>query len=216
MVLQASDVLSLLGGTIATAMMLIIPAWYMRSLGDARGDEATTATPSGSPRQAGPAEEGQHDRRITRRSPRQAGPAEDSYANWTVDALRESLGKLGLQKKGNKAELIKKIEGHYAGTPQIRAGCSVSRAAPHTPPSPAREHDPSSSTIHRAHAEAVEQHDPSAIRVKLLETLEAAEKQVKALKFELAQSESRWRALEDKVELQNQQIEALEQAAMKP
>ena len=137
-------------------------------------------------------------------------------SDWTVDALRESLGKLGLQKKGNKAELIKKIEGHYAGTPQIRAGCSVSRAAPHTPPSPAREHDPSSSTIHRAHAEAVEQHDPSAIRVKLLETLEAAEKQVKALKFELAQSESRWRALEDKVELQNQKIEALEQAAMKP
>ena len=194
MVLQASDVLSLLGGTIATAMMLIIPAWCMRSLGDARGDEATTATTSQPQRQA----------------------AQDSYANWTVDALRESLGKLGLQKKGNKAELIKKIEGHYAGTPQIRAGCSVSRAAPHTPPSPAREHDPSSSTIHRAHAEAVEQHDPSAIRVKLLETLEAAEKQVKALKFELAQSESRWRALEDKVELQNQKIEALEQAAMKP
>jgi len=52
------------------------------------------------------------------------------------------------------------------------------------------------------------------------QSLEAAEKQVKALKFELAQSESRWRAtldfnfvyigaLEEQVELQKQQIKAL-------
>jgi hypothetical protein len=79
---------------------------------------------------------------------------------------------------------------------------------------PEEEADPTGNTMNFRITPPAEENELES------QSLEAAEKQVKALKFELAQSESRWRAtldfnfvyigaLEEQVELQKQQIKAL-------
>ena len=53
--------------------------------------------------------------------------------------LQQHLRRLQLNSTGNKKELIARIEGHEAGYPQIKRGCSVSREFQHTPGTDAEE-----------------------------------------------------------------------------
>jgi hypothetical protein len=56
-----------------------------------------------------------------------AGP---KWANQTVYVLKGKLDELGLQTSGKKADLVKRLEGHYMGIAQVKKGCSIQTATP--------------------------------------------------------------------------------------
>ena len=66
-----------------------------------------------------------------RQAPRmQTARANDDWHTWTCDRLRCHLRDLGLHSSGVKKMLIERLEGHYGGIAQLKAGCSTARLPP--------------------------------------------------------------------------------------